>query len=277
MRKRTCGTIFVFIIIFVISACAPTAGEGSATLTLTRPGGNPPTPRSLSDTAAPTFTFPPIISLTPTLTLTPTDTQTPTLTPAPTETLPPSPTPTYAVLRGKAIPEKLSCRFGPGIVYLFKFSVFGNIEIIGRMERSSWILVQAIGGHNACWVNGDYVEVNGDIMSVEPVDPHIVLPWSYIYLTPLTGVSATRVGDTVTVFWNELVLNAGDSSEQVPYVVEAWVCVDGEIVFNPVGSYSWAAEVTDEQGCDEPSHGRVFAAEKHGYTQWIELQWPPHE
>lgn len=266
MRKRTCGIVFIWIFGFIISACTLSSGEEPATPTLTRPVNNP-TPRPPTETTAPT------------LTQTPIDTETPTLTPTPTDTLPPTPTPTYAILRGKVIPERLSCRFGPGVVYLFKFSVFGNIEIIGRMERSSWILVRAIGGKNACWVNGEYMEINGDIMSVAPVDPHIssVFPWSYIYLTPLTGVSATRVGDTVTVFWNELVLNAGDSSEQVPYVVEAWVCVDGEIVFNPVGSYTWAAEVTDEQGCDEPSHGRVFAAEKHGYTPWLEIQWPPHE
>ncbi len=162
-------------------------------------------------------------------------------------------------------------------MYLFKFTVFQDtvLEIIGRMEKSDWILVQAVGGDNPCWVNGsaEYMEVRGDINAVAPVDPHKVLAWSPYY-DALTGVSAQRIGDVVTVFWNQLVLRAGDSSEQVPYVVEAWVCRDGEIVFAPVGAYALAAEVIDEPGCVEPSYVRVMGAEKHGYTQWRVVDWP---
>jgi hypothetical protein len=161
-------------------------------------------------------------------------------------------------------------------MYLFKYSVFGNIELIGRMEKGTWLLVQAIDGDNPCWVNGEMMEIQGNEAALEPVDPHSVLPWSPYY-GPLTSVSAVREGDVVTVFWDPLPLRSGDDSEQVPYVVEAWVCINGEIVFSPVGAYALAVEVTDEAGCSEPSHARVFAAEKHGYTQWVEITWPPPE
>ena len=96
----------------------------------------------------------------------------------------------------------------------------------------------------------------GDLNYVPYVDPHSVLAWSPYY-DSLTGVSASRDENDlnkVTVFWNPLYLRAGDSAEQVPYVVEAWVCQDGEHVFVPVGSYSTAAEVIDEPGCEIPSH-----------------------
>jgi hypothetical protein len=181
------------------------------------------------------------------------------------------------VLRGKVLPEKLSCRFGPGVMYLYKFGIFQEtvMEIIGRLETSSWVLVQAMGGDNPCWVNGDYMEIRGEIGHVEVVDPHKVLAWSPYY-NALTSVSAQRNGDEVTVFWDPLYLRAGDSSEQVPYVVEAWVCQDGEIIFDPVGAYSTAAVVVDQAGCQEESHIRVFAAEKHGYTQWVVVDIPPH-
>lgn len=183
--------------------------------------------------------------------------------------------PTYMVLRGKVIAEQLACRFGPGAMYLFKYSVFRDtvLEIIGRMELSTWILIQAVGGSNPCWVNGDHIEVRGDIRTVAPTDPHKVLAWSPYY-EALTGVSAQRNGDVVTVFWNQLVLRAGDSAEQVPYVVEAWVCRDGEITFAPVGAYVLAADVIDEPGCDQPSYARVMGAEKHGYTQLRVVPWP---
>jgi len=232
-----------------------------------------------SETSTHTITSTP--TQTSTLTLTPTHTTAPTSTstfnPTLTETPTPTPVPTYTTLRGKVLVERLSCRFGPGAMYLFKYTVFQDtvLEIIGRMEKSSWILVQAVGGSNPCWVNGspEYMEVRGDINAVAPVDPHKVLAWSPYY-DALTGVSAVRDGGVVTVFWNQLILRAGDGSEQVPYVVEAWVCRDGEIVFAPVGAYALAAEVIDEPGCVQPSYVRVMGAEKHGYTQWRVIAWP---
>lgn len=34
--------------------------------------------------------------------------------------------------------------------------------------------------------------------------------------------------------------------------------------------------VRDEAGCAEPSHGRLYLAEKHGYVGPVEIRWPPH-
>ena len=79
----------------------------------------------------------------------------------------------------------------------------------------------------------------------------------------------------VTVFWHPLILRPGDDSEQVPYVVEAWVCQEGRFIFTPVGSYQTAVEIVDEPGCAEESHARFFAAEKHGYTRGQVVPWPP--
>ena len=184
-------------------------------------------------------------------------------------------------LRAKvSVAGRLACRFGPGVPYLFKFSFAGtaNIELVGRMEFSHWVLARAIGGTNRCWVNGgpDYLLINGDPLALPVADPHIVLPWSDYY-GPMSNVSATRSASRVTVTYSGIVLvpDRGDDSEQTPYVLEAWVCQGGEHVFIAVGSYSYSASVVDEPGCAEPSHGRVFAAEKHGYTPWVDVPWPP--
>jgi len=235
----------------------------------------PPT-STITDTATPlpsaTNTAVP-----PTETSTPTHTLTPSLTPTATETKIPTLTPTYAILRGQVIPERANCRYGPGASYLYKYGLVGgsNLEIIGRNQLGTWLLIQAIGGDNPCWVKAELMDVRGDVISVEPVDVHIIMPWSPYY-GPLKGVSATRQGEIVTVFWSPLELRPGDDAEQVPYLVEAWVCRDGEIVFDPVGAYGTAVEVIDEPGCDEPSRGQVLAAEKHGYTIPVEIQWPSH-
>jgi len=94
------------------------------------------------------------------------------------------------------------------------------------------------------------------------------------YYGPPTGVSAVRNGNQVTITWIGITLRAGDDSLQVPYVVEAWVCQDGKYLFIPVGSYVEQVTIIDEPGCSQPSHGRLTAAEKHGYTAYVEIPWP---
>ena len=209
------------------------------------------------------------LTSTPTLTETPTETHTATLTF--------TPIPTYEVIRGKVIIGQAVCHYGPGAPYLYKWGVYEgwNMEIIGRESTTgTYVEIQAIGGDNPCWVKAEYFEFKDDIMKVKPVDVHDIDIGFSPYYGPLTGVSAVRSDDQVTVSWNALVLRAGDDSEQTPYILEAWVCRDGKIVFEPVGSWYTSATITDEKGCAEPSHGRVLAAEKHGYTKWMTVPWP---
>jgi hypothetical protein len=178
-------------------------------------------------------------------------------------------------LRGQVITERANCRYGPGAPYLYKYGLVGgsNLDIIGRNELGTWVLIQAIGGNNPCWVKADLMDIRGNILGVQPVSPDVIQAWSPYY-APLTGVSAVRNGDKVAIFWHALILRAGDDAEQVPYVVEAWVCQDEKFVFMPVGAYGTVAEVTDEPGCSEESHGLVIAAEKHGYTRPVVILWP---
>jgi hypothetical protein len=169
--------------------------------------------------------------------------------------------------------EQSNCRYGPGAPYLYKYGLYPNtvLEVIGRNDLGTWVVVQAIGGSNPCWVKASQLEVRGDVMSVAPT--YLPLPMSPYY-GPVTGVSAVRNGDEVTIAWNPVILRAGDDSEQIPYVVEAWICKDGELVFTPVGSYATLVNIQDEPGCSEPSHGYVYAAEKHGYTRGVTVPWP---
>ncbi len=184
--------------------------------------------------------------------------------------------PTYIKLRGEVTIDQAVCHYGPGAPYLYKYGVYkgSHLEIIRRVEYGNYIEIQAIGGNNPCWVREDYLDIEGNLASVEPVAAeNVKLPPSPYY-GPLTGVSASRDGDTVSVFWNPLVLKAGDSSEQTPYIVEAWVCQNGKFVFTPVGTHETAVKITDEPGCEQVSHADVVAAEKHGYTKRVEVSWP---
>ncbi len=223
-----------------------------------------------------------VIPSLPAVTSTTAPSRTPTATPLPTRTPTPSatptvspiatPVPTYVILRGEVL-ERSNCRYGPGAPYLYKYGLVpgSNLEVIGRTQLGTWILVRAIGGNNPCWVKASLMEVKGDVMNVEPT--YMPLPPSPYYGPP-SGVSAQRQGNEVHVSWNPINLRAGDDQAAAPYVVEAWVCQAGQLVFTPVGAYSPSATVIDSPGCSQPSHARLLGAEKHGYTRAVEIPWP---
>lgn len=204
-----------------------------------------------------------------------TPTHTPTRTPTATRTPLPSATPTWDILRAK-VAVRANCRYGPGWPYLYKYGlvVGTNFEVLGRTEQGNWILVQGVGGNNPCWVRADLMEVQGDVMAVQPT--YISLPLSPYY-GPLENVAARRNGDEVTVTWSEKSHRPGDEMASPKYLLEAWLCQDGELVFTPVGTDEKQVTVIDEPGCAEPSHGRVYFVEKHGYSLWREVPWPGQE
>lgn len=241
-------------------SAAPTAGLVISPSISPLPSVTPTLTPQPTGTAAPSSTLMPTQTLTETPTLTQTETSTPTI------------TPTYAILRGKVL-EQSNCRYGPGSPYLYKYGLYPGtvLEIIGRNDLGTWVVVQAIGGSNPCWVKASLLQIRGDVMSVAPT--YLPLPQSPDYGS-VTGVSAVRSGNEVAISWNPVILRAGDDFEQIPYVIEAWVCKDGKLVFTPVGSYATFVTVQDEPGCSEPSHGFLYAAEKHGYTKGVTIPWP---
>ena len=214
---------------------------------------------------------------------TPTEASTPlpTDTPIPTDTVTPTPIPTYTVLRGEVTADQLACRYGPGWPYLYFFGLLkGNrLEIIGRLDDANWIYVQAIGGDKPCWAKAEFMDVQGDIMSVEPIYPEKAkLPVSPYY--PPTSVrSATRDKSTVTVAWLDIPLLAGDEEDERMnhYIIEVWRCEAGQIIFEPLATNYLEVSFVDESGCSETSRGRVFVQEKHGFAGPADIPWPPYE
>lgn len=244
----------------------------------------PPSP--IPDTAAPlptatviltpAHTEPPSPTATSTPTPLPTLTETPTAAPTPTETETPTLTPTYAPLRGKINVEKVSCRYGPGAMYLYLYGLLkgANQDIIGRNDNGTWLLTKSRGDNKSCWVKASLMDINGDPLTAPIIHPDDYnLPKSPFY-GPLTNVTARRSGSEVIISWSPLILRAGDDSLQTPYVLQVWVCRSGQIVLESIGAYDTIVTVIDESGCNEPSHGRITAAEKHGYTKFVEIPWP---
>ncbi len=263
MLYRSSIWVMIFLA-FVVTACSPWQ-HATATPTL---------PIELSPSPTATHTPTPTATQTATVTATAIPTATPSATAAPSATL--TPVPTYVKLRAEVIIEQAVCHYGPGQPYLYKYGVYkGNrLEVIRRVMGGNYVEIQAIGGSNPCWVRLDYMRLNGDWLNLEPVAAdQVVLPLSPYYGPP-AWVKAERRGDEVYVTYSGIQISPGKDSLQTPYIVEAWVCQDGQQIFIPAGSWGFSVTIPDEPGCTKPSHGRLLAAEKHGYTRPVEIDWP---
>jgi hypothetical protein len=92
-------------------------------------------------------------------------------------------------------------------------------------------------------------------------------------------VEVERSGDEVTVRWDFFDVPPGErESEYSPrFILEAWLCRNGEVTFTPIPVYEFTTvSVIDQAGCTEPSHGRIFLSEVHGYVGPVEIKWPSH-
>jgi hypothetical protein len=271
MKRKYQLPLILGLFLLVLTACSPPSTPVVLETT-------PPAAATIQITASNTPTIAPTATAAqePTGTIVPPATATETRLPTASPTTTPTAFPTYAILRGKVIIDQAVCHYGPGAPYLYKYGVYkdSNLEILRRIEYGNYVEVQAIGGDNRCWVRVDYFELKGEFLDLEPVSAaDVPLPITPYYASP-GGVNASRQGNEVTISWNSLILKAGDDSEQVPYIVEAWVCQEGEYRFMPTGSWSTSLTILDEPGCEQPSGGFFTAAEKHGYTPRIEIDWP---
>ena len=231
----------------------------------------------------PTFTPTATASRTPTATAThtPTPSRTPTRTPTPSDTPTPtvqgSPTPDY--VWGIINVAQASCRFGPGGGYLLRTTLYegDEVEIQGHMElNENWWFIELVSNRNMnCWVSQELIDLGGDASLIYPIDnPHLVLPFTTQPYEALKDVRATRTGNQVTVSWAPFDWLPGDQSYQDKYLVEVWICLNGEHVFRAYSTNDTSITFTDEQTCSEASHGRAFGSDKHGYTRWVSIPWP---
>lgn len=181
----------------------------------------------------------------------------------------------------------VSCRFGPGGGYLLRTTLYSGevVEIVGHMElNENWWFVHLQkhipswypkGKPYGCWVSQELITPGPDQSTTVFIsDPHIVFPWTTQPYEALKGVSASRAGNVVTVRWEPFDWLPGDDSEQYKYLVEAWVCQDGQFVFRAYGTNKTFVEVQDEASCIEESHGRAYGSDKHGYTESRTIPWP---
>jgi len=254
----------ILLTFLFISACSLPAGQQ---VTPTAPASTAtaiPSTATQPPTATQTFT------LTPTETVIPTETFTPTITPSPTITA----TPTFA-FPSVTVNKQAHCRYGPSVAYLHAADLnqgdTGTVR--GRYIYSKWLYIKFDKLKYFCWVAPSVVDVVGDISTVAYTELHLQSIGSNQYGPP-RGVTAVRDGNKVIISWDRMEMT---KDKDRGYLLELFVCQDTYLLWwtdSYPDQYSTSYTVKDEEGCAQPSSGKIYTVEKHGFSEPAIIPWP---
>jgi hypothetical protein len=110
--------------------------------------------------------------------------------------------------------------------------------------------------------------VEGDVFTV--VEYYHPLPKSTLYGPP-EKVWAERQGDNVILSWKSVWMTEDDFRG---YLIKARVCQNGSMIEVIAQTNNTTYTIKDERTCSGTSSGKVYTAEKHGYTDPVAFPWP---
>ena len=261
--------ILPILFIIFLSACGPSLEEQATRTATAQTATAASWTRTFTPSRTPTLTYTPTFTSTFTPTFTPTDTPTPTITPTFTITF----TPTYDYPKIVVNKAHAACLYGPSTAYLWHYDlVQGDTGVVwGRAPVGTWLYVN-MDGKGPCWLARSVVDITGDVnkMIVETIRLPIT---NALYAAP-QNVQAVRRENEVLVSWDEVWMTEDDDRG---YFLDVWVCQGGNYLWVPVGlpdQYHASYTFTDEPGCSQPSGGKLYTVEKHGYTDPVDIPWP---
>jgi len=248
----------ILLIFLFISACAPSAEEQPT-----------PTATTITATAEP-------LTETPVATFTPTKTSTPAVTLTPTVVLSPaiSATPTFA-FPTVTVNKQAHCRYGPSAAYLHAADLYpGDAGTVHeRYVYGNWLYIKFDKLDYFCWVAPSVVDVVGDVSTVAYKELNLQSIGSNMYGPP-QNVTAVRAGNKVTISWDQVKMTLDDDRG---YLLELFVCQDTIYTWwtdSYPDQYSTSYTVRDEAGCVQPSSGKLYTVEKHGFSEPAIIPWP---
>jgi hypothetical protein len=250
----------ILLVLLLASACSPDSGQ-QATTTAILPS---PTVALSTETSIPTMTFTPTETTLPASTFTPTITSTPTITATPTFNFP-----------SVTVNKQAHCRYGPSVAYLHAADLYpGDAGTVrGRYIYSNWLYVKFDKLNYFCWVAPSVVDVVGDVKTVGYKELNLQSIGSNMYGPP-KGVTAVRNGNEVLINWEQVKMT---KDKDRGYLLELFVCQDTFYKWwtdSYPDQYSTSYEVRDEPGCAQPSSGKLYTVEKHGFSDPVEIPWP---
>lgn len=247
--------------LFLFSACAPSPEQKATQVAtaLTAAAG------SWTETPTSTLTLSPTETLTPTLTFTPTITSSPTITATPTYTFP-----------TVTVNKQAHCRYGPSVAYLHAADLYaGDVGTVrGRYIYSKWLYVKFDKLNYFCWVAPSVVDVVGDVSQIAYKELNLQSIGSNMYGPP-KNVTAVRDEDRVTISWEQVKMTKDDDRG---YLLELFICQNGNYLWwtdSYPDQFTTTYTVKDEAGCSQPSSGKLYTVEKHGFSDPVTIPWPP--
>jgi len=251
----------ILSMVLLISACAPSAQPPTSTVPVSS------ATEELTETSEATST----------LTATQTATSEPTLTLTPTIELSPtiSATATFT-FSAVTVNKQAHCRYGPSVAYLHAADLYPGDRgtVRGRYIYSNWLYIKFDKLNYFCWVAPTVVDVVGDTSTVAYKDLNLQSIGSNQYGPP-SGVTAVRDGNQVTISWNQVQMT---KDKDRGYLLELFVCQDTFYKWwtdSYPDQFTTSYTVKDEAGCAQPSSGKLYTVEKHGFSEPAIIPWPP--
>jgi hypothetical protein len=143
------------------------------------------------------------------------------------------------------------------------------VTIGGRNIYGGWLLVMPDDQEIWCWAAQSLFDISGDINTVVVQDTRLPIT---TFSGPPTGVSATREGDQVTIRWNAA--NHIPPEDRRGYLLEVFLCQNGVYFWQATQTDNTQITLQDDQSCTQPAKGTLRIAEKHGYSDPVEIPWP---
>jgi len=243
----------ILMIFLFVSACAPSTEEQAT-----------PTAPAITATAAETKTPTATLTVIPSKTLTPTLVLTPTITATPTFAFP-----------TVTVNKQAHCRYGPSIAYLHAADLYPGDSgtVRERYIFSNWLYIKFDKLDYFCWVAPSVVDMVGDVSTVAYKELNLQSIGSNMYGPP-KNVTAVRDENKVTISWEQVKMTTDDDRG---YLLELFVCQDTIYKWwtdSYPDQFTTSYTVTDEAGCAQPSSGKLYTVEKHGFSEPAIIPWP---
>jgi len=171
--------------------------------------------------------------------------------------------------------KQAHCRYGPSVAYLHAADLYpGDVgSVRGRYIYSNWLYIKFDKLNYFCWVAPSVVDVAGDISTVAYKELSLQSIGSNMYGPP-KNVTAVREGNKVIIRWDQVKMTKDDDRG---YLLELFVCQDTFYIWwtdSFPDQFTNRYTVKDEGGCAQPSSGKLYTVEKHGFSEPATIPWP---
>jgi hypothetical protein len=142
-----------------------------------------------------------------------------------------------------------------------------------RYIYSNWLYIKFDKLDYFCWVAPSVVDVVGDVSTLAYKELNLQSIGSNMYGPP-RNVTALRNADKVTISWEQVKMTTDDDRG---YLLELFICQDTIYKWwtdSYPDQFTTSYTVTDEAGCAQPSSGKLYTVEKHGFSEPAIIPWP---